>query len=291
VSQRAASRIARCPRSVAQYRIRCIDDPLLLERLKALAAERRRFGYRRLTMMLRRDGFAVNHKRIHRIYRVEGLQLRARRKRGVRYVRGNVVPTVSRPNERWSLDFVHDALSNGRKFRPLTIADDFTRESIGIEVDFSLTGDRVVRVLSRLAATRGLPPTLKFDNGTEFTSNAMLGWAAQANVELHFIEPGRPMQNGSVESFNGRFCDELLNEHVIPDHLPCPLRNRSLAHRLQRAPHSHRTRRLDAGRVHRASSHYLKLTVSRGLMSGATSRGPGSRSADYTLAKHGQAVP
>jgi putative transposase len=216
VSQRAACRIACCPRSVAQYRIRRIDDPLLLERLKALAAERRRFGYRRLTMMLRREGFVVNHKRIHRIYRVEGLQLRARHKRGVRYVRGNVVPTVSRPNERWSLDFVHDALSNGRKFRSLTIVDDFTRESIGIEVDFSLTGDRVVRVLSRLADTRGLPSTLKFDNGTEFTSNAMLGWAAQVNVELHFIEPGRPMQNGSVESFNGRFRDELLNEHAFP---------------------------------------------------------------------------
>ena len=194
MSQRAACRIARCPRSVAQYRIRRVDDPLLLERLKAIAAERRRLGYRRLTMMLRREGFVVNHKRIHRIYRVEGFQLRARRKRGVRYVRGNAVPSVSRPNERWSLDFVHDALSNERKFRSLTIVDDFTRESIGIEVDFLLTGDRVVRVLSRLAETRGLPPTLKFDNGTEFTSNAMLGWAAKVNVELHFIEPGRPMQ-------------------------------------------------------------------------------------------------
>lgn len=166
--------------------------------------------------MLRREGFAVNHKRIHRIYRTQGLQLRARRKRGVRYVRGNAVMPVCRPNERWSLDFVHDALANGRPFRALTIVDDFTRESIGIEVDFSLTGERVVRVLSRLAAERGLPLTLKFDNGPEFTSNAMLGWAAQVNVELHFIEPGRPMQNGSVESFNGRFRDELLNEHVFP---------------------------------------------------------------------------
>ncbi|BDE06909.1 insertion element protein [Vulcanimicrobium alpinum] len=216
VSQRAACRIARCPRSVAQYRVRRTDDPALLERLKALAAERRRFGYRRLTIMLRREGFVVNHKRVHRIYRNAGLQLRSRRKRGVRYVRGNVVPPVTRPNERWSLDFVHDALSNGRKFRSLTIIDDFTPESIGIEVDFSLTGERVVRVLSRLAQERGLPPTLKFDNGTEFTSNAMLGWAARVNVELHFIEPGKPTQNGSVESFNGRFRDELLNEHAFP---------------------------------------------------------------------------
>ncbi|MDB5072637.1 MAG: family transposase [Candidatus Eremiobacteraeota bacterium] len=196
--------------------MRRIEDPRLLERLTSLAHERRRFGYRRLTLMLRREGFLVNHKRVHRIYRAHGLELRPRRKRGVRYVRGNAITAVSRPNERWSLDFVHDLLSTGRKFRTLTIVDDFTRESIGIEVDFSLTGDRVVRVLSRLAAQRGLPPTLKFDNGTEFTSNAMLGWAAQANVDLHFIDPGRPMQNGSVESFNGRFRDELLNEHAFP---------------------------------------------------------------------------
>jgi putative transposase len=158
-----------------------------------------------LTLMLRREGFVVNHKRVHRIYRAEGLQLRARRKRGVRYVRGNAVPTVTRPNERWSLDFVHDVLSTGRKFRSLTIVDDFTRESIGIEVDFSLTSDRVIRVLSRLAAQRGLPPTLKFDNGTEFTSNAMLGWAAMANVDLHFIEPGRPMQNGVSRASTAAF--------------------------------------------------------------------------------------
>jgi putative transposase len=114
------------------------------------------------------------------------------------------------------LDFVHDVVSNGRKFRSLTTVDDYTREAIAIEVDFSLTSERVIRVLSRLADERGLPKTLKFDNGAEFTSNAMLGWAAQVNAELHFIEPGRPMQNGSVESFNGRFRDELLNEHAFP---------------------------------------------------------------------------
>lgn len=189
--------------------------------------------------MLRREGFVVNHKRVHRIYRAEGLQLRARRKRGVRYVRGNAVPTVTRPNERWSLDFVHDVLSTGRKFRSLTIVADFTRESIGIEVDFSLTSDRVIRVLSRLAAQRGLPPTLKFDNGTEFTSNAMLGWAATANVDLHFIEPGRPMQNGSVESFNGRFRDELLNEHTFPTihHARCAIEDWRLDYNARR-PHT-----------------------------------------------------
>ncbi len=216
LSERAACRLARCPRSIAQYKIRRVNDPRLIERLKAIAAERQRFGYRRLTIMLRREGFVVNHKRVHRIYRAHGLQLRPRRKRGVRYIRGNAVTAVTRPNERWSLDFVHDALSSGRKFRMLTIVDDFTRECIGIEVDFSLTGERVIRVLSRLADQRGLPAVLKFDNGSEFTSNAMLGWAAQVDIDLHFIEPGRPMQNGSVESFNGRLRDELLNEHAFP---------------------------------------------------------------------------
>jgi transposase InsO family protein len=258
---------------VAQYRIQRTEDPRLLERLRALAEERRRFGYRRLTLMLRREGFVVNHKRVHRIYRAHGLQLRTRRKRGVRYVRGNAAPSVSRPNERWSLDFVHDVLSTGRKYGALTIVDDFTRESIAIEVDFSLTGERVIRVLSRLAAVRGLPPTLKFDNGTEFTSNAMLGWAAHANAELHFIEPGRPMQNGSVESFNGRFRDELLNEHAFPTLFPRPVGDRGLAYRLQPTPTAHRARRLDAGRVHPAISRNLKLTVTCGLTSGATSIG------------------
>ena len=193
-----------------------MDDPALIERLKAIAAERRRFGYRRLTIMLRREGFVVNHKRVHRIYRDHGLRLRPRRKRGVRYIRGNAVQPVIAANERWSLDFVHDALSNRRKYRLLTIVDDYTRECIAIEVDFSLTGERVIRVLSRITEKRTLPKILKFDNGSEFTSNAMLGWAAQVDIDLHFIEPGRPMQNGSVESFNGRLRDELLNEHSFP---------------------------------------------------------------------------
>ena len=216
LSERAACRLAKCPRSVAQYQTRRSDDPELVDRLKAIAAERRRFGYRRLTIMLRREGFVVNHKRVYRRYRSHGLQLRARRKRGVRYVRGNAVSPVTFANERSSLDFVHDVLSNGRKFRMLTIVDDYTRECIAIEVDFSLTGERVIRLLSRLAERHALPKILKFDNGSEFTSNAMLGWAAQVDIDLHFIEPGRPMQNGSVESVNGRLRDELLNEHAFP---------------------------------------------------------------------------
>lgn len=133
LSQRAACRLTGCPRSIAQYQIRRAEDPRLVERLKAIAMERRRFGYRWLTIMLRRAGFAVNHKRVHRIYRANGLQLRARRKRGVRYVRGNAVAPVAAPNERWSIDFVHDVLATGRKYRLLTMIDDFTRECIAIE--------------------------------------------------------------------------------------------------------------------------------------------------------------
>lgn len=178
--------------------------------------ERRRFGYRRLTLMLRREGILVNHKRVHRIYRDLGLQLRPRRKRGVRYVRGNSVPTVSRPNERWSIDFVHDRLSTGRRFRALTVVDDFSRECVAIEVDFSFQSARVARLFEQLAQHRSLPKIIKSDNGSEFTSELMLKWSAERNIELHFIEPGRPTQNGSVESFNGRLRDELLNEHAFP---------------------------------------------------------------------------
>ena len=179
--------------------------------------ERRRFGYRRLTIMLRREGFVVNHKRVYRICDAAGLQVRARKKRGVRHVRGNVIQPVTKPNERWSLDFVSDTLSTGRRFRALTIVDDFSRECIAIEVDFSLTGARVATVLTRSALARGsFPQILKSDNGSEFTGDKMLEWAALARVAQHFIDPGKPTQNGSVESFNGRLRDELLNEHAFP---------------------------------------------------------------------------
>jgi putative transposase len=216
LSQRAACRLTHCPRSVVQYRSRRTDEPRIIERLTAIALERRRFGYRRLTLMLRREGIVVNHKRVHRLYRQHGLQLRARRKRGVRYVRGNEVRPATRPNERWSVDFVHDTLAHGRRFRALTIVDDCSRECIAIEVDFSFSGRRVVEVFERLAQGRALPASLKSDNGGEFSGEAMLKWAAQRNIDLHFVDPGRPMQNGKVESFNGRLRDELLNEHAFP---------------------------------------------------------------------------
>jgi len=216
LSQRAACRITGCPRSVAQYKLRRTDEPELVERLRAIAMERRRFGYRRIGLMLRRVGLIVNHKRVHRIYRKLGLQLRPRRKRGVRYIRGNAISPVTRPNERWSIDFVHDRLLTGRKFRCLTIVDDFTRECIAIESDFSFPSERVIRVFDRIATQRPLPSTIRSDNGGEFTSARMLTWSSEKKVDLHFIEPGKPNQNATIESFNGRIRDELLNEHAFP---------------------------------------------------------------------------
>ena len=193
LSQRAACRIARCARSVAQYTPTRFDNPILVERLKNIAMERRRFGYRRLTIMLRREGFMVNHKRVYRIYDAAGLQVRARKKRGVRHVRGNVIQPVTKPNERWSLDFVSDTLSTGRRFRALTIVGDFYRECIAIEVDFSLTGARVATVLPRSAIAReAFPEVLKSDNGSEFTGDKMLEWSALTRVSQHFIDPGKP---------------------------------------------------------------------------------------------------
>ncbi len=187
----------------------------MVERLKAIAAERRRFGYRRLGLMLRREGVVANHKRVYRVYRELALQLRPRRKRGVRYVRGNDVPVVTTPNERRSIDFVHDRLSTGRAFRVLTVVDDFSRECIALEVEFSFSGERVARIFDRVALSRSLPPTIKSDNGSEFTSGKLLEWSGRTGVELHFIEPGKPTQNAFVESFNGKFRDECLNDNVF----------------------------------------------------------------------------
>jgi len=147
--------------------------------------------------MLRRFWDIVNHKRVHRIYRALGLQIRARRKRGVRYLRGNDIVPATRPNERWSIDFVHDTLSTRRRFRILTVIDDFSRECIAAEIAFSFPSLRVICVLDQIARARSLPDTLKPDNGGEFTSDEMLRWSAKNNIDLHFIEPGRPMQKAA----------------------------------------------------------------------------------------------
>ncbi len=184
--------------------------------MRAIAAERRRFGYRKIGVLLHREGFVVNHKRVYRIYRDAGLALRPRRKRHLRIARGNVVAAVSCPDARWSADFVSDTLANGRKFRTMTAIDDFTREGLATEIDFSLPSLRVIRVLDRVAEERGCyPRVIRFDNGPELTSIAMLRWSAEHSVELLFIDPGKPTQNANIESFNARYRDEFLNEHVF----------------------------------------------------------------------------
>ena len=184
----------------------------LRERLHTLALLRPRWGYRRLYRLLRREGLVVNRKLVQRVYREEGLHVRRRTRKRVAVPRIPMpLPTV--PNERWSLDFVSDALGDGRKFRALTIVDDVTRESPAIEVDFSLPGERVVRVLDRLALTRGRPHSLVLDNGPEFRGEALDQWASMHGVALLFIQPGKSIQNAFAESFNGRFRDECLNEN------------------------------------------------------------------------------
>lgn len=165
--------------------------------------------------MLRREGTVINHKRVFRVYQAANLQVRKRLKRRVAFGRGEPAPTVSQMNERWSLDFVHDTLQDTRRIRVLTIVDDFTRESLALEVDTSISGNRMSTVLDRIAEFRGYPKTIVMDNGSEMTSLAMLAWAARRQVRLHYIAPGKPTQNAFIESFNGRFRDECLNEHVF----------------------------------------------------------------------------
>jgi putative transposase len=215
LSQRKACAVATCNRKTFRRVLRRTDDVAILQRLQELAAERRRFGYRRLQVFLERDGIIANHKRIYRVYAEANLQVRKRVKRRVALGRGDVPPAVSMPNERWSLDFVHDTLQDSRRIRALNVVDDCTREALAIEVDTSISGSRVTRVLDRIADERGLPKTIVMDNGTELTSLAMLAWAARHRVQLHYIAPGKPTQNAFVESFNGKFRDECLNDNVF----------------------------------------------------------------------------
>jgi putative transposase len=183
--------------------------------MKAIAQERRRFGYRRLHVLLKREGYVINHKRLFRLYREEKLAVRRRggRKRAIGTRAPMLVPMA--PNDRWSLDFVSDQLTDGRRFRILTVVDDCTRECLALVADTSLSGVRVARELDRLMIERGKPKMVVSDNGSELTSNAILTWADQARVEWHYIAPGKPMQNAFIESFNGRLRDELLNETLF----------------------------------------------------------------------------
>jgi putative transposase len=190
-------------------------DVAVRERLRGLAAERRRFGYRRLGILLEREGVRLNKKKLFRLYREEGLAVR--RRRGRKRATGTRAPMAlpDGPNQRWSLDFVADALAWGRRFRILCIVDDFTREALALVVDTSIGGHRMARELDALIARRGRPAMIVSDNGTEMTSRAMLEWANRTGIDWHYIAPGKPQQNGFVESFNGKLRDECLNEEVF----------------------------------------------------------------------------
>ena len=214
-SQRRACSLVGQDRKTYRYASRRPADEAIRKRLRELASERRRFGYRRLHILLGREGIEVNHKKLFRLYREERLTVRKRggRKRALGTRAPMTVPQDR--NQRWSLDFVSDSLVDGRRFRILCVIDDFSRECLATVVDNSIPGVRVARELDRIAALRGRPCMVVSDNGTELTSNAILRWQQDRGVEWHYIAPGKPMQNGFVESFNGRLRDECLNEHLF----------------------------------------------------------------------------
>jgi len=194
-----------------RYKPKPATDKILRERLRELAAQRKRFGSPRLHIMLKREGLVINHKRTERIYHEEGLALRKKRRRKGAAGSRVILPTPKQTNERWSMDFVTDSIVTGRHFRALAIVDDYSRECPVIEVDTSIGGKRVVTVLERLAETRGLPQVITMDNGPEFASRALDEWAYRRGVKLNFIRPGKPIENAYAESFMGRLRDECLN--------------------------------------------------------------------------------
>lgn len=216
LSERRACRLVKFARS--SHRYKAGDDPkedFLRLRIKQIADVRRRFGYRRIHVMLLREGITVNHKRVQRIYREEKLSLRSKkRKKRVMHIRVAKEPPA-KANERWSMDFTLDEFTDGRRFRTLNVVDDFTRECVAIYVDISIQGTRVARVLDQVAITRALPKSIVCDNGPEFSGKTLDQWAHGKGISLDFIRPGKPVENCYIESFNGKFRDECLNDNVF----------------------------------------------------------------------------
>ena len=212
VSERRACRVFPFARSVHRYRSVRQDPVVLRQRIRDIAAVRVRYGYRRIHILLRREGFEVNHKRVHRIYCEEGLNLRRKRpRRHVTAARRVEQPRPGNANETWSMDFVSDALFDGRRFRALTLVDNFSRECLAIRADQRLQGEDVATLLDQVATSRGTPERICLDNGPEFISKALDLWAYQSGVTLDFSRPGKPTDNAYIESFNGSFRDECLN--------------------------------------------------------------------------------
>lgn len=213
LTQRRACDVVQLHRSTSRYQSKKPADTELIRNIKMIADERPRFGYLRIHAMLQSDGYHVNHKRVYRIYRELGLAVRRKGRKKFFWGRVSSKETAGAPNQRWSMDFVHDTTGDGAKFRMLNIIDDCTRECLAIEVATSIGARGVIDVLERLRATRGLPKEIVVDNGPEFTSKALIIWACNAGMNLHYIKPGKPTQNAFVESFNGRLRDECLNLH------------------------------------------------------------------------------
>ena len=213
VSERRACRVIPIARATQRYESQAKDQSALKIRLRDLAHSRLRYGYRRLHVLLEREGWHVNHKRVYSLYRLAGLSLRLKlRKKRVSGLRGPK-PVATRPNECWSMDFMADRLVDGRRFRVLTLVDNVSRVSPAIVADGRLTGERVVEVLEGLLAVGQKPAMLSIDNGPEFISRALGGWAHRHGVQLAFSRPGKPTDNAFIEAFNSRFRDECLNLH------------------------------------------------------------------------------
>jgi len=213
VSARRACGAVQLAESSCRYRPRLREAAELRQRLLTLAAKRPRFGYRRLHTLLVREGHQVNHKRIYRLYRQEGLAVRKKKRKRISKGKRPKPVELAATNLRWSLDFMSDSLATGRKFRTLNVVDNYSRECLSIEVDTSLSGERVARVLDQIIDGRGKPEGILMDNGPELTSKVLDEWAYRRGVELIFSRPGKPVDNAYVESFNGKFRDECLNMH------------------------------------------------------------------------------
>jgi putative transposase len=212
LSQRRSCQAIGFARSSWRYRSQRKEPTELVERLRALATKRPRWGYRMLYLVLRREGVKVNHKRVYRLYRQEQLMVRTKKRKRLTSRTRVALPAATGPNQRWSMDFVSDVTRSGRRFRTFAVVDDFTRESLALVTDTSIGGARVARVLDELIAVRGAPELIVCDNGPEFTGKALDGWAYRQGVKLHFIRPGRPTENAFIESFNGKLRNECLSK-------------------------------------------------------------------------------
>lgn len=216
LSERRACRLLGLSRTAMRYCPQPRNDEALRSRLKKLAERYNRYGYLMLHGLLRNEGLVQNKKRTYRLYTEMGLQVRTKRRK--KLIRPRVPLDLPRcAGERWSIDFVHDQLSCGRRFRVLNVVDDYSRECVGQLIDVSISGQRLARYLDQLAEQRSVPTTIVCDNGTELTSKAMFFWSQSRGVKLHFIQPGKPTQNAFVESFNGKFRDSCLNQQWFRD--------------------------------------------------------------------------